>query len=252
MPLFTANEERHLASLRELVNCPYIDVEHEEVEQLTPPLADLPPPADFNEKWRGVQLDGDIVSRGLRFTELGACWSTMTGEDYDDVSEDVEADRLIESEPPEIRGEFFLRSIHDILSQPAGPADPVETEFQRTFLSELRVMDQTPRSGAGMLTYLRLKPGTSPLEIWYSDIAAIGAPPYPGGFIQMDITYSEYLDALLLTKGTYGWQYLYTDISLADGFSDTVDYLEGMLSLFPQIFPNHDYSDLRVRLEARL
>ncbi|MEU0250214.1 hypothetical protein ABZ192_39110 [Streptomyces sp. NPDC006235] len=252
MPHFTANEERHLASLRELANCPYMDVEYEDVGQLTPSLGELPPLTEFNEKWKGVQLDDDIVSHSLRFTEFGACWSTLSEDEYDDAGDDEGGGGLAGVELSEIHGEFFLRSIHDILSQPEGPADPVESEFQRTFLSELRVMDQTPRSGAGMLTYLRLKPGSSPLEIWYSDIAAIGASPYPLGFIKMDITYSEYLDALLLTKGTYGWQYLYTDISLADGFSETVEYLEGMLSLFPRIFPNYDYSDLRTRLEARL
>lgn len=247
MQHFTANEERHLASLSELANCPYMDVEHKEVDQLTPPLVDLPALTDFSEKWQGVQLDDGIVSHGLRFSEFGASWSTLTEEDMDEETED-----LTDLELPEIHGEFFLRPLHDILSQPTGPADPVETEFQRSFLSELRVMDHTPRSGAGILTYLRLEPGTSPLEIWYSDIAAIGAAPYPPGFIRMDITYSEYLDALLLTKGTYGWQYLYTNTSLADGFSETVEYLEGMLGLFPQIFPNYDYSDLRARLEARL
>jgi len=252
MSHFTANEERHLASLRELTNCPYMDVECEEVGRITPSVEDLPPLAEFNEKWSAVKLDGDMVSYALRFTEFGAYWSTLTGDDCDDGSEGEEVDDPTESEPPEIYGEFFLRPIHDILSQSAGPADAVETKFQRTFLSELRVMDQTPRSGAGMLTYLRLSPGSGPLEVWYSDIAAIGIPPYPPGFIRMDITYSEYLDALILTKGTYGWQYLYTDISLTAGFSETAEYLEGMLSLFPECFPGHDYSDLQARLEARL
>ncbi len=69
----------------------------------------------------------------------------------------------------------------------------------------------------------------------------------------MDITYCQYLDALLLTKGTYGWQYLYTDISLRRGdFDETVRYLRGMLEVFPEIFPQHDYRELRERLEARL
>ena len=32
----------------------------------------------------------------------------------------------------------------------------------------------------------------------------------------MDVDYCEYLDALLLTKGTFGWQYLFTEASLRD------------------------------------
>lgn len=68
----------------------------------------------------------------------------------------------------------------------------------------------------------------------------------------MEVTYREYLDALLVTKGTYGWQYLYTDVSLGRGFGGVRRYLQGMIELFPEIFPNHDYSPLVERLEARL
>ncbi|OKI38305.1 hypothetical protein A6A29_10030 [Streptomyces sp. TSRI0281] len=98
-----------------------------------------------------------------------------------------------------------------------------------------------------------MQPKVDPLEIWYSAIADIGGDPYLPGFIKMNITYCQYLDAMILTKGTYGWQYLYTDISLSRGdFHETVKYLQGMLSVFPEIFPQHDYGDLRARLEARL
>ncbi|WNE94943.1 hypothetical protein PS467_06065 [Streptomyces luomodiensis] len=259
MSELTPNEQRHLTSLEEIANCPVLDADCGDTDRLTPPLEALPPLGAFNEKWADLVLDEDIRSCGLRFIDFGCRWSTRAGEDdedddvaYDDEEEAADNGILHTRELPEISGEFFLRPFHDILSQPDGPARGADTEFQRQFLSELRVMDQTPRSGAGMLTYIRLKPGLGPLEVWYSDVADIGASPYPPGFIKMDITYREYLDAILLTKGTYGWQYLYTDISLARGFGEIRGYLEGMLELFPEIFPDHDYSPLVERLEARL
>ncbi|MET9685637.1 hypothetical protein [Streptomyces coeruleorubidus] len=248
MPELTPNEQAHLNSLHEIMNCPAFDADCGDTDQLAPPPSGLPPLTDFNEKWEGVELDETIRSHSLRFIDFGAQWSTLSPEYCEE--NDIECDEG-ERELPEIHGEFFLRPLQDILSQPEGPAREVETEFQRQFLSELRVMDQTPRSGAGMITYLRLKPGSDPLEIWYSDIADIQTHPYPPGFVKMDLTYDAYLDALLLTKGTYGWQYLYTETGLADQY-EIRGYLEGMLSLFPEIFPNYDYSSLAERLEARL
>lgn len=253
------NEQLHLASLQQICDCPALDVDCGETDRLTAPLEELPPPAEFNPKWRDVHLDEDIRSCGLRFIDFGCHWSTRVGDDYDDEDvayddeEDSDSGSTVDMDDlPEISGEFFLRPFHDILRQSDGPARKVDTEFQRQFLSELRVMDQTPRSGAGMITYIRLAPGTGPLEIWYSDVADIGAPPYPPGFVKMEITYRQYLDALLLTKGTYGWQYLYTDTRLVRGFEEECEHLEGMLRLFPEIFPGYDYEPLAARLEERL
>lgn len=100
---------------------------------------------------------------------------------------------------------------------------------------------------------MRIRQDDAPLEIWYSALADIGDEPYPPGYIKMEITYCEYLDALLLTKGTYGWQYLYADISLRrSDFQEVFGYLRDMLELFPVEFQQYDYAPLRQRLEARL
>ncbi|GAA2634739.1 hypothetical protein [Paractinoplanes durhamensis] len=229
--LLSPYERRHADSLHELQRSSALEGEFGNADDLGPDLADLRPFADYGEAWAGVRLPEQMSGCALRFTELGARWQTSEG----------------------ILGEFYFRPFSDLVTD-AGGAEPwpEATDFQTDFMSQLRVFDQTPRSGAGKLTYLRLQPGPGPLEIWYSDIADIADDPYPDGFIKMDITYCEYLDALLLTKGTYGWQYLYTDISLDRGdFVATVEFLDGMLQLFPTIFPQHDYSDLRERLEAR-
>ena len=69
----------------------------------------------------------------------------------------------------------------------------------------------------------------------------------------MDIDYCAYLAALRVTKGTFGWQYLFTEVSLAEeDYKNTARRLTDMLDVFPRLFPAHDYSELRARLEERL
>ncbi|GHH47645.1 hypothetical protein FHS35_005565 [Streptomyces umbrinus] len=232
----TPNEQRHAESLEEIRSSPFLQADCGNADHLGPAPEELLPLGRYNDAWADVELDQNLLDCALRFTDLGAQWRTSR------------------KKLPRIQGDFNLLHLRDVLNQPEGPAPtiPDATDSQLRFLSELRFFDHTPRSGSGKLAYIRLWPGGTPLEIWYSAVADIGGDPYPPGFIKMDITYCQYLDALLLTKGTYGWQYLYTDISLRRGdFRETVAYLQGMLEVFPEIFPQHDYTDLRERLEAR-
>ncbi|MFJ2202817.1 hypothetical protein ACIQPP_49155 [Streptomyces violaceusniger] len=93
----------------------------------------------------------------------------------------------------------------------------------------------------------------SPLEIWYCDIADIGGDPYPPGYIKLDLSYSQYLEAPLLAKGVFGWQYLYAKMSLRDtSWSNVRNRLKVMVDVFPELFPQYDYTELRERFEARL
>lgn len=69
----------------------------------------------------------------------------------------------------------------------------------------------------------------------------------------MDLDYLGYLEALAVTKGAYGWQYLFTDLSLLnDDLHHVVESVKAMLRRFPDLFPQHDYTQLRERLEERL
>ncbi|MEU9793165.1 hypothetical protein AB0E27_21485 [Streptomyces sparsogenes] len=235
MTNLTANERRHAAAINEIRQSRFLKSSSGDCEELDEPLEAYLPLYEHNEDWDEVQLDDDLMECALRFTDLGAQWSTTDG-------------------LPEIYGEYRILHFYDVFDQPEGPEPlPDATEFQRKFMSELRYFDMTPRSGAGMMTFVRMKPHVSPIEIWYHDISDIGGDPFPPGFVKMDITYREYLDALLLTKGTYGWQYLYTDPSQSyGGLLSKVNYLKRMLDLFPEIFPQYDYTSLRERLEARL
>lgn len=230
-------EKRHAESLKEIRQNPFFDAECGSSEYVGKRPSELLPLSRRNSRWNGVVFDENLLECALSFTDMSARWEA-TGR----------------GGSVRIRGEFNLIHLEDVLGQPEGPAAfPGATDFQKRFLSELRVIDHTPRSGAGMLTYIRLQPDKSPLELWYSDIADIGEDPYPSGFVKMDITYCQYLDSLVVTKGTYGWQYLYTDVSLRrGGFRETVAYLQGMLQVFPELFPRYDYAPFRARLEARL
>ncbi|MEV4334876.1 hypothetical protein AB0K02_30900 [Streptomyces sp. NPDC049597] len=232
MVSLTPNEQRHVTSLAEIRNCPVIESECSD-EELSMPLSDILA-EEYNSDWEGVIFSGAMQACSLRFAELGAVWSTV-------------------GNSPTIKGEFNLVNFHHALQVSDPGTSRGVTDFQRSFLSQLCPIDRTPRSGAGMQTYIRMQADVDDLELWYSDIADIEQPPYPPGFIKLDINYCQYLEALLLTKGTYGWQYLFADVSLASGeFTSKGNYLKNMLQVFPDLFPEHDYSSLVPRLEARL
>jgi hypothetical protein len=232
MSNFTQNEQLHLKSLEEVKNCPLLESQCSGAD-LDKSLASISP-EEYDDSWEGVHFSEGMLRCYPRFYEIGAAWRTVG--------------RL-----PDITGEYNLVNFHDALMSSDPGSELGQTDFHQTFLSQLCPIDRSPRSGAGFQTYLRMQADVDELELWYSDIADIEQPPYPPGFIKLDISYCEYLDALLLTKGTYGWQYLFADISLSGrALSDSRTNLENMLQAFPEIFPGRDYSSLRDRLEARL
>ncbi|PUB22792.1 hypothetical protein C8K30_11214 [Promicromonospora sp. AC04] len=67
------------------------------------------------------------------------------------------------------------------------------------------------------------------------------------------LSYPEYLDVLRLTKGVFGWQLLFVDVSLREpGLRPHLESITTMLEVFPSVFPQHDYAPLQGRLAARL
>ncbi|MFF5670664.1 hypothetical protein [Streptomyces hygroscopicus] len=232
MSSLTRNEQLHLDSLREIENCPLVESQCSGAD-LDRSLSSILP-EEYDESWEGVRFSESMLGCYLRFYELGAAWRTV---------EDL----------PDVKGEFSLVNFHDALQVSDPGAGRAKTDFHREFLSQLCPVDRTPRFGAGMQTYIRLQADVDELELWYSDIADIEQPSYPSGFIKLDIGYCEYLKMLLLTKGAYGWQYLFAGISLSRGdFLESINNLKNMLQVFPELFPGRDYSSLRTRLEARL
>ncbi|MFG3705269.1 hypothetical protein ACGF7U_11140 [Micromonospora sp. NPDC047670] len=119
-----------------------------------------------------------------------------------------------------------------------------EDDAERSLFKDLRIFDDTPRTGSGRMALLRATPGTADPEIWFFDMRQ--------GVVPMELDYPAYLETLLVTKGVIGWQYLYCQPEdCGMGFIPLVDGLQEMLDVFPRLFPDHDYADLRARLEAR-
>ncbi|MBD0840629.1 hypothetical protein [Streptomyces sp. TRM68416] len=228
----TPAERAWLDVFEELRECPDVELDMDNLEFQDGEPADADAAFALLAEREGVLLDPALEPCYLRFSDLAASWGAgMSDEDED----------------PLFAGEFdvipLLRAIGD-----TAPLDryPDPSPEDRQFLSELRDFDVHSLSGTGQVASLRIRPGIvhNP-EIWFSDRSR--------GIHRLDLDLCGYLDALRVTKGTFGWQYLYADVSLAeDPFTGQARHLTEMLQVFPDLFPAHDYTDLRARLEHRL
>lgn len=235
MRQLSAVETAHLKSFTELRDCNSIEVEFDKEGLWGEQMQDIAHVFDSLPGWDGVILDPRLEQGMVGISELSSCWHTV-------------------DTPHRLNGEFCIKEFFDGLLDP--PPDlgwdgssPEEVQF----FSELRVIDDTPRAANGLLAAVRIQPHVNPLEIWYYDKDLDRTPGFDTDYLRMDVDYCEYLDALLLTKGTFGWQYLFTEASLRDDrFRNIVADLTYMLELFPQLFPDYDYTTLARRLEERL
>ncbi|MGW3622051.1 hypothetical protein [Streptomyces sp. NPDC000880] len=227
MTILTPYESLWLEVLEELKNSPAIHVYSDLEEPIDELLADARTAASEIAEDYGVNLDPMLSQCYLRFTRLGSSWETT--EQY-----------------PHVSGEFSIASLQRELEEPPpelGWVNPSADDLQ--LLSELRAIDGTPDSGVGTLAALRIQPGVDNPEIWFDH--------GPRGAWKMDIDYRGYLEVLRVTKGTFGWQYLFTDVSLrSDDFEAVGRRLADMIKVFPALFPGHDYESLRTRLAERL
>jgi hypothetical protein len=61
------------------------------------------------------------------------------------------------------------------------------------------------------------------------------------------------MNHLLLTRGIYYWQYLFTDVPPEHYNFETIGLdLEKSIDFLEENFPDDDYSELRTRLDDRL
>lgn len=152
--------------------------------------------------------------------------------------------------PEQLCGEFSVLGLQRALTEK--PHDhPLENELtpaEHQRWSELRPFDGHPQGGTGEWVALRV--GASTPELWYYHPET--TRENFAGF-RLDLDHDQYLRALAITKGTYGWQTLFCDTAALD--EDDLSYvrpgLEEMLALFPSLFPDHDYGPLRARLAER-
>jgi hypothetical protein len=222
-----------MASLADLRGAESITLLDERCGDLGPGFVDTEPLDMFEDGWSDLRLDPEMLNESLRF-EIAAHWESV---------------RPL----PEFSGEFRIPSPMEIVSQgPMPSVDMLSTGFQRDFVSQMRYFDNAYESSRGFMTFLRMVPGSSPLEVWFSDLVGTGADPYPPGYVRLDLTFTEYVETLLLTKGLYGWQYLFADVSFRDpALEHLADGLRDGLNAFPDLFPGPDYTPLLDRLEAR-
>jgi hypothetical protein len=145
-----------------------------------------------------------------------------------------------------VYGEFALKDLRTCLSGFYMPyTDERLAPAEQLVMDEIKTLEESP--GSGRLTALRVSMDMTPRhELWFYDMNQ-------QRFELLDLKYSSYVDTLLITKGIPGWQYLYTDARLADDeFRHLAGQLERSLDALEEVFPAHDYSALRERLEARL
>lgn len=228
----TPYERRWLKVFDELRHCsdPDLHMTWDQQGPLALEPADAPSAFGALAHQDGVLLDPVLQECFLRFEGLGAFWGY--GEE--------EADPLF-------AGEFSLSPlVRAIRAQPPVERCPDPSPERLELLAELRDFDGSPVGGVGFTSSLRIKQGgVHNPELWFSDGEL--------GVHRMDVDLGGYLDALRVTKGTYGWQYLFTDVSLAEEDHEvTAEFLTEMLAVFPEVFPAHDYEPLRARLAERL
>lgn len=222
-----AYESRYLSMLDELQNASEVDVMYEERGPIGEDAEDAPEIFQLIAEEEGVVLDPSLHRVFLRFEGLSSQWAVERPGIY-------------------LTGEFSVRHIGAaMLTTGVEPATDEPSEQERRLYGELRAFDEQPRGGGGTLSALRIDPGMSNPEVWYYHATR--------GVFRMDLDYPGYLDALLVTKGTDGWQYLFTDVSLHDiDFQGAAENIQNMLRIFPEVFPGHDYAPFEARLAERL
>ncbi|MEU5536820.1 hypothetical protein [Streptomyces sp. NPDC020362] len=226
MPELTDAERRYLGLVDELNAAPGVDVFYEERGPVDEYVGDADEAFQLVAEEVGITLDASLRPVYLRFDGLSSHWAIERPDLY-------------------LTGEFSLRHVAAAMMV-AGvePAVDEPSEQDERLCAELYSFDEHPRGGGGTLAALRFPQGSTVPEVWYHHLTR--------GTFRMDIGYPEYLETLLVTKGTHGWQYLFTDVRFGDiDFQGAAENLQNMLRVFPEIFPGHDYSGLRARLEAR-
>ncbi|WP_432117479.1 hypothetical protein [Streptomyces sp. bgisy032] len=227
MTSLTLRERMWRDLLAELRNSPAIQVYNEYDEPVDESLGDASAALSEIADDYDIHLDASFHETYTRFRGIGSSWRTT-------------------EEHPLIAGEFHIASIQLEIEQAPpelgwneSPIDDPDLMYQ------LRAIDGTPDSGVGTMAAVRLHPGVTNPEIWFDH--------GPRGVWKLDLDYRGYMETLRVTKGTFGWQYLFTDVSLrGDDFAETGRRLTDMLTLFPELFPGYDYQPLRRRLAERL
>ncbi|AEM85038.1 hypothetical protein [Streptomyces violaceusniger] len=233
---YSAIESNLYDSFDKLLKSDVLEIDFENVGTFTDPSTGKSSEFEVRPEWKDVILDPRLDEATPWITELACRWRSVA-----------------RKKTPEIHGEFRIRNIYDALLRRAPDlAWEKASREEKQLVAEFRTIDDTPRSGAGLITAIRVQPHVNPLEVWYYDKDLSRYPGHQIDYVRLDIDYVEYMKVLPITKGTFGWQYLFSDISLSSLGTHVATNLEAMLEVFPTTFPEYDYTPLRERWEARL
>ncbi len=218
-------EVRVAASVQDLSDSPLFRLGNHSISPLSGVRADAGSAAREMSRVLGFPLDG-VDRLFLGADEIHAIWRSVEG--------------------PLIVGEFCLVHLHkSFTGDEFPPDDPTLPVSDYAKLGALKVIDSEPHSGSGSVTGMYVT-ASDQHEIWFYDAGLHRLE-------RLDLDYLAYLDAVLVTKGTCGWQYLFADVDLnTTEMHTTAVGLNVMLEKFPEQFPEYDYEPLRQRLEARL
>lgn len=141
-------------------------------------------------------------------------------------------------------GEMSVPNLYSAVRKSLTLATPAMSQADQDLLRRFRLIDDQPSSGMGRLAAVRVESGKLTPGVWFVDVKRATLP--------LDVDYCGYLEALLDTKGYYGWQYLFADINLSAPENRNLRAdLARMLELLPKLFPGHDYTPLTTRFEER-
>ncbi|MGW1124710.1 hypothetical protein [Streptomyces sp. NPDC002526] len=143
-----------------------------------------------------------------------------------------------------IAGEFHIMHMAEAVVRGPQPSPFDPTSDMGRLIDELRVFETHPVGGTGTYSALRFTKSKNSPEVWYCDLRQ--------GATLLDISYSSYLDNMLLTKGLYDWQYLFASPDPENyGMRASMPYVREGLNFLDQEFTD-DFSGLRDRLTERL
>lgn len=222
------HESKLIRMVEELKDCENVNVLGHEKGPLADYLGTPEEALAFLRETHGVTLNPHFEESFHRFSRFGLHWRGV-------------------GEKSSIGGEFYLVHILNAIigGRPAGLSSPKRSGRKSSLHSALRIFDSQPQGGVGTFAALRLRDGADEPEIWYYHMNH--------GSIRLDINYQDYLNNLLLTRGTYYWQYLFAGIpSDYYNFEEISSGLGQAIEFLSDNFPDNDYGDLRSRLDDGL
>lgn len=173
-----------------------------------------------------VPLSAELAANFHRFSNLFFSWRALAPFD-------------------QLAGEFHLWHLAEAVGRGPQPSSShaVTSEAGR-LAEEFRIFETHPVGGTGTYSALRFTHNQDSPEIWYVDLRQ--------GPTRLHISYSDYLDVMLRTRGLYNWQYLFAEPDADNyGMRVSLPYLSEGLEFLTREFPDGDLSELLARLAER-